>query len=65
MTTTPSVAADITPHIDTMIGKVGHLCWHKFVHSGNKRAELRKMSWWLGEGLGRVSAGMWTHQFKA
>lgn len=33
-----------------MIGKVACLCWHKFVHSGNKN--YRKMNWRPAEVLG-------------
>lgn len=55
------VAVDIIFYIDIMIGKVGYFCWYKFVYLGNKRVEFRKMSWWFGEGLGRVFVGMWIY----
>lgn len=50
MSTTSSAGADITPYVDTMIGKVARFHWHMFVHSGNK--DHRNMNWWPGEGLG-------------
>lgn len=63
MSMTPSVGAGVIPCIDTLIGKMTHLCWYTFAHSGNKKS--KKMNWWPSEGPGRVPAGMWTHPFKA
>lgn len=63
MSTILSLGADIPSQFNTMIVNVVCLCWQKFVHSGNKKS--RKMNRQPREGLGRVSAGMWTQPFKA
>ena len=57
------VGSDTTALIDTVIGKVTCLLWGKFVHLGSKKN--RKLNWWPGQGLGRVSVGMWTHPLRA
>lgn len=63
MSASLSIGSDTTSLIDTMLGKVARLLWHKFVHLGNKKS--RKLNWWPGQGLGRVSVGTWTHPLKA